>query len=42
MGVLEGASLEIPPSKDKPRGHGLDAAGGSVAFSVRFQAVLKP
>jgi hypothetical protein len=25
---------EIPPSEDKPRGHGLDMAGGSIAFSV--------
>jgi hypothetical protein len=37
-----GVPLEMPPSKDKTISHGLDAVGGSVAFSIRFQAVLKP
>jgi hypothetical protein len=41
-GCLGGVPLEMPPSKDKTISHGLDAVGGSVAFSVRFQAVLKP
>jgi hypothetical protein len=40
-GGLGGVPLEIPPSRDKTISHGLDAVGGSVAFSVRFQAVLK-
>jgi hypothetical protein len=41
-GCLGGVPLEIPPSKDKTISHGLDAVGGSVAFSVGFQVVLKP
>jgi hypothetical protein len=32
----------MPPSKDKTISHGLDAVRGSVAFSIGFQAVLKP
>jgi hypothetical protein len=41
LGNLGGVPLEIPPSRDKTISHGLDAVGGSIAFSVRFQAVLK-
>ena len=41
-GGLGGVPLEMPPSKDKTISHGLDAVGGSVAFSVGFQVVLKP
>jgi hypothetical protein len=41
-GGLGGVPIEMPPSKDKTISHGLDAVGGSVAFSIGFQVVLKP